>query len=227
MGRSSRSRTRPSSLVSACVSRIGRSSSPSLSSVTWTPAAGRPPSVSSTWVEMVGRASLGADPSAGVPGASSGTYPPVMGELRISVGDDLHFSARWEAEAPQTIEAIRRMLPIDSKLIHCRWSGESTWIPYGDFRPGIDYENHTSHPAPGMLALYPGGISECEIFFPYGACATASKVGQLAANHFATIEPRARRREREWRRRRRVRLRRRWEWSRRRWWRREWGRRLG
>jgi Protein of unknown function (DUF3830) len=111
-----------------------------------------------------------------------------MSELRITVGD-LHFSARWETAAPRTIEAIRRMLPIDSKLIHCRWSGESTWIPYGDFRPGIDYENHTSHPAPGMLALYPGGISECEIFFPYGACTTASKVGQLAANHFATIEP--------------------------------------
>ncbi len=60
------------------------------------------------------------------------------------------------------------MLPIESKLIHCRWTGESTWIPFGDFRPGIDYENHTSHPAPGMLAMYPGGISECEIFFPYG-----------------------------------------------------------
>ena len=111
-----------------------------------------------------------------------------MTTLQIEVGD-LHFTARWEAAAPDTVEAIRRMLPIDSKLIHCRWSGESTWIPYGEFRPGIDYENHTSHPAPGMLALYPGGISECEIFFPYGACTTASKVGQLAANHFATIVP--------------------------------------
>jgi hypothetical protein len=40
-----------------------------------------------------------------------------------------------------------------------------------------------------MLAMYPGGISECEIFFPYGACTTASKVGQLAANHFASIVP--------------------------------------
>ena len=79
------------------------------------------------------------------------------------------------------------MLPIESKLIHCRWTGESTWIPFGDFRPGLDYENHTSHPAPGQLAIYPGGISECEIFFPYGGCTTASKVGQLAANHFATI----------------------------------------
>jgi len=39
--------------------------------------------------------------------------------------------------------AIRRMLPIESKLIHCRWTGESTWIPFGDFRPGLEYENHT------------------------------------------------------------------------------------
>ena len=99
-----------------------------------------------------------------------------MGTLRIEVGD-LHFSARWEPAAPRTIEAIRRMLPIESKLIHCRWTGESTWIPFGDFRPGLDYENHTSHPAPGQLAIYPGGISECEIFFPYGGCTTASKVG--------------------------------------------------
>jgi hypothetical protein len=96
-----------------------------------------------------------------------------MGELKITVGDDLNFTARWEPEAPATIEAIRRMLP----------------IPYGEFRPGIDFENHTSHPAPGTLAMYPGGISECEIFFPYGACTTSSKVGQLAANHFASIVP--------------------------------------
>ena len=95
--------------------------------------------------------------------------------LRISVGD-LHFSARWEPAAPATIEAIRRMLPIDSKLNHSRWSGESTWIPLGDFRPGLDYENHTSHPAPGQLAIYPGGISECEIFFPYGGCTTACRI---------------------------------------------------
>ena len=109
-----------------------------------------------------------------------------MTTLQIEVGD-LHFSARWEPEAPQTIEAIRRMLPIRSKLIHCRWSGESTWIPYGDFRPGIDYENHTSHPAPGQLAIYPGGISETEILFPYGPTSFASKAGPLAGNHFATV----------------------------------------
>jgi hypothetical protein len=137
-------------------------------------------------VEIVGWASL---TGALYPAGDAARMLPGMGELRITVGGDLQFSARWEPDAPQTIEAIRRMLPIDSRLIHCRWSGESTWIPYGDFRPGIDYENHTSHPAPGMLAMYPGGISECEIFFPYGACTTSSKVGQLAANHFASIIP--------------------------------------
>ncbi len=117
---------------------------------------------------------------------STPRYPAGMGMLRIEVGD-LQFTARWETAAPNTVEAIRRMLPIESQLIHCRWTGESTWIPFGDFRPGLDYENHTSHPAPGHLAIYPGGISECEIFFPYGGCMTASKVGPLAANHFASV----------------------------------------
>ena len=46
-------------------------------------------------------------------------YPPRMGILRIEVGD-LHFSARWESAAPRTTEAIRRMLPIESRLIDGR-----------------------------------------------------------------------------------------------------------
>jgi hypothetical protein len=130
---------------------------------------------------------VGRDRRSALSGGFGQRYPPRMSDLLIRVGD-LNFSARWEPAAPKTIEAIRKLLPLDAKLIHCRWTGESTWIPFGDFRPGLDYENHTSHPAPGQLAIYPGGISECEIFFPYGGCTTASKVGQLAANHFASVE---------------------------------------
>ena len=48
------------------------------------------------------------------------------------------------------------MLPIESKLIHCRWSGESTWIPFGDFRPGLDYENHTLAPGARPAGDLPG-----------------------------------------------------------------------
>jgi hypothetical protein len=130
---------------------------------------------------------MGRDRRSALSGGFGQRYPPRMSDLLIRVGD-LNFSARWEPAAPRTIEAIRKLLPLEAKLIHCRWTGESTWIPFGDFRPGLDYENHTSHPAPGQLAIYPGGISECEIFFPYGGCTTASKVGQLAANHFASVE---------------------------------------
>jgi hypothetical protein len=110
-----------------------------------------------------------------------------MATLRITAGP-YTFKARWEEkDAPKTVAAVRRMLPLRSKLVHVRWSGESTWVPMGEKRLGVDFENHTSHPAPGEILIYPGGISEMEILFPYGSCFFSSKVGQLAGNHFATV----------------------------------------
>jgi hypothetical protein len=80
------------------------------------------------------------------------------------------------------------MLPYDSKLIQARWSGQAAWIPMGDFDVGdLGPEDPTSYPEPGELLLYPGGVSEVEILFPYGDTRFASKAGQLAGNHFATI----------------------------------------
>jgi len=110
-----------------------------------------------------------------------------MTMLRITAGK-YTFKARLEEErAPKTCAAIKKRLPIKSKLVHVRWSGESTWVPMGEDRLGVDFENHTSYPAPGQVLVYPGGISEMEILFPYGSTQFASKVGQLAGNHFATV----------------------------------------
>ena len=107
--------------------------------------------------------------------------------VAIKVGN-LRFVARLEDEsAPMTCHAFRSMLPLETQLIQARWSGEAAWIPMGELDLGLGYENQTSHPAPGELLLYPGGISETEILFPYGSTLFASKVGQLAGNHFATV----------------------------------------
>jgi hypothetical protein len=108
--------------------------------------------------------------------------------VRIVVAN-LIFTARLaEAVAPQTCAAFRALLPFSSHLIQARWSGEAAWIPLGEFKLGVGYENATSHPAPGELLFYPGGFSETEILFPYGPTLFASKLGQLAGNHFLTVE---------------------------------------
>ena len=107
--------------------------------------------------------------------------------LEIGSGE-FRFVARLDDEAaPETVAAFRRLLPLQSQVIHVRWSGESMWIPFGELDVGIGPENATSYPAPGELLLYPGGVSETELLFPYGACCFASKAGQLAGNHFATV----------------------------------------
>jgi Protein of unknown function (DUF3830) len=108
--------------------------------------------------------------------------------LRIVAGE-FRFAARLEEEAaPRTVRALEGLLPLHSKLVQARWSGESAWVPLGwelDLR--LEPENANSYPAAGELLLYPGGLSEVEILFPYGATCFASKMGQLAGNHFATI----------------------------------------
>jgi hypothetical protein len=98
------------------------------------------------------------------------------------------FAARFEtAAAPKTVAAFRERMPFEGKIVHVRWSGEGVWVPLGDMDFGVGYENHTSHPAPGHVLLYPGGISETEVIIAYGGVDFSSKMGQLAGNHFITL----------------------------------------
>lgn len=108
-------------------------------------------------------------------------------KLKIIAGP-MELVGRLELEAaPKTCAAFIAALPFVSNIVHVRWSGEGVWMPLGDLDFGVSYENHTSFPAPGQMVLYPGGISETEILLAYGGVHFASKVGQLAGNHFLTI----------------------------------------
>ena len=110
-----------------------------------------------------------------------------MTTLRIKAGPFDFEAVMEEADAPKTCAKFKSLLPYKERIIHVRWSGEGCWIPLGDLDLGLGYENHTSYPAPGQFILYPGGISETEILLAYGGVHFASKVGQLAGNHFLTI----------------------------------------
>lgn len=97
------------------------------------------------------------------------------------------FVAQTHPDAPLTVAAFMKLLPYRQKLIHVRWSGEGVWVPLGDWSLGVGFENHTSYPSVGDILFYPGGYSETEIILAYGACRFASKMGQLAGNHFLTV----------------------------------------
>lgn len=109
-----------------------------------------------------------------------------MARIRITSAD-YAFSGHTNPDAPKTVAAFLKLLPYRQKIIHVRWSGEAVWVPLGEFDLGVPFENATSYPAVGEVLFYPGGYSETELFLPYGPCCFASKLGQLAGNHFMTI----------------------------------------
>ncbi len=110
-----------------------------------------------------------------------------MTNIEIDAGPFRFLARLEETLAPKTSAKFRELLPYEERIIHVRWSGEGCWIPLGDLDLGLEYENHTSYPAPGHFILYPGGISETEILLAYGGVHFACKMGQLAGNHFLTV----------------------------------------
>ena len=106
----------------------------------------------------------------------------------ITAGPHAFVGALETDKAPQTCAHFLGTLPYQSKILQARWSGFAAWLPMG-FGQTLDLppENATTVPQAGEILLYPGGVSEVEILFPYGSTYFASVAGPLAGNHFLTI----------------------------------------
>ncbi|EMA51604.1 DUF3830 family protein [Halococcus thailandensis] len=112
-----------------------------------------------------------------------------MGELEFDIGGDVYTAELLEDEAPESIDAMRDFLPLESDLMHVRWSGHATWVNIDEIElPEVPRENHTVYPSRGDILLYPGYRNEKEILVPCGSTCFKSPAGELAGNHVANLD---------------------------------------
>jgi hypothetical protein len=109
--------------------------------------------------------------------------------LTIDVADYTLTAELFADAAPESVAAMRDFLPLESTLMHVRWSGIATWINIDEIAlPEIPRENHTVYPSRGDVLLYPGYRNEQEILLACGPTCFKSPAGELAGNHVATID---------------------------------------
>lgn len=111
-----------------------------------------------------------------------------MTQIEFDIEGDVYVADLLEDEAPRSVEALRDFLPLESELMHVRWSGHATWVNIDEIDlPEIPRENHTVYPSRGDILLYPGYRNEQEILVPCGPTCFKSPAGELAGNHVATL----------------------------------------
>ena len=112
-----------------------------------------------------------------------------MSDVELVVDGDVLTAELLPERAPESVAAVRDFLPLETELMHVRWSGHATWVNIDDIDlPGLPRENHTVYPSCGDLLLYPGYRNEQEILVPCGPTCFKSPAGELAGNHFATLD---------------------------------------
>lgn len=112
-----------------------------------------------------------------------------MSTLELELEDRTLTAEVYEDEAPESVAAMREFLPLNSELMHVRWSGHATWINIDEIDlPELPRENHTVYPSRGDILLYPGYRNEQEILVACGSTCFKSPAGELAGNHVATLD---------------------------------------
>jgi hypothetical protein len=115
-----------------------------------------------------------------------------MSEIELEIGDRTFTASLLRDEAPESVERVERLLPLETTVKHVRWSGYAVFVedPGGDDVDLTDLprENAFVHPSRGDVLLYPGYENVPELLVACGSTAFASPVGELAGNHVATID---------------------------------------
>lgn len=105
----------------------------------------------------------------------------------VTIGDARFDGCIEHGATPLAAALIERLLPLERRVVHARWSGEAIWIPLGDIG-SVKPERATSYPRPGQVLLYAGAKSEPELLIPYGACAFACSAGTLAGSPVVRLD---------------------------------------
>ena len=109
--------------------------------------------------------------------------------LHMLVGTDLAFILKLEMDAaPKTCDGVRRRAPLPQQA-HASAMERRSRVDSARWIATSASRSRTTRAIrrPDEILLYPGGYSETEILVPYGNTMFASKLGQLAGNHFLTV----------------------------------------
>lgn len=112
-----------------------------------------------------------------------------MSQLQLDIEGDVYTAELFEEKAPRNIETMREFLPLDTELMHVRWSGHAVWANIDEIDlPEVPRENHTVYPSRGDILFYPGYRNEQEILIACGPTCFKSPAGELAGNHVGTLD---------------------------------------
>ena len=112
-----------------------------------------------------------------------------MSTLELDIAGDVYTAELLEDEAPESIEAMRGFLPLETDVMHVRWSGHAVWANIDEIElPEVPRENHTVYPSRGDILFYPGYRNEKEILIACGSTCFKSPAGELAGNHVGTLD---------------------------------------